>query len=288
MVVAASVLGASGTAMAQAHHHKHGGRHNQAGGAPAGSSPVMVVTASPDPLVETGPSLVMTIVQVETSPSLAGDTVDVSSSQLAGSCELVYFVPFQGTNGENVILTLDNDGNATVIVVGENCAPGSSLITADVMVAPYYTASTTLQVEPPAVTPAGVTGYPNPEVEVGDTDTVGNNDIGNSDIFAVFSVETSPVYAEQSVEISSAQLEASCGEGWLWISPNNGGLSVTGIGVNTNPPAQALLDDDGNAVFGFFGKSCAAGTAQVIADVEAGTHPTYVTAYTVDPPAPTI
>jgi hypothetical protein len=44
----------------------------------------------------------------------------------------------------------------------------------------------------------------------------------------------------------------------------------------------------GNAVFGFFGSSCAAGTAQVIADVEAGSHPTYVLSYTVDPPAPTI
>ncbi|HEY7947101.1 MAG TPA: hypothetical protein VID75_05470 [Acidimicrobiales bacterium] len=283
LVVALPVLGVAGPVQAKTHH-----RHHPVGGSPAPTPPVMVVTASPNPLVETGPSLVMAIVRVATSPSFSGDTVIVSSTQLAASCGVVYFVPFQGTNGENVILTLDNDGNATVIVVGQDCAPGSSVIEADLTDVPYYTALTTLKMEPPVTTPAGVTGYPNPEVEVGDANTVGNNDIGNSDIFTVFYVETDPVYAEQPVEISSAQLEAGCGEGWVWISPNAGGVSASGVGVNTNPPAQAILDDDGNAVFGFFGKSCAAQTAQVIADVEAGSHPTYVTTYTVEPPAPQI
>ncbi len=263
---------------------------NSAGGGGTGSgapAPTMVVTASPNPVMDTG-AVIMTVVQVETSPAFAGDSVIVSSSQLANSCLLVYFIPFRGNFGENVVLTLDNDGNATVEVVGEDCAPGPSVIEADMMAAPYYTATTILQVLPPAITPAGLTGYPNPEVEVGDTNGVGNNDIGNSDVFAVFEIETSPVYAEQPVEIDSTQLDTSCGEGWVWISPDPTGLSRSGTGLNTGLEAQALLDDDGNAVFGFFGKSCAAGTAQVIADVEAGTHSTYVTAYTVDPPAPTI
>jgi len=51
-------------------------------------------------------------------------------------------------------------------------------------------------------------------------------------------------------------------------------------------PSQAQIDNDGNAVFGFWGRECAAGTSQVIADVEAGTNPTYVTSYTVEAPAP--
>jgi hypothetical protein len=38
----------------------------------------------------------------------------------------------------------------------------------------------------------------------------------------------------------------------------------------------------------FKGTSCAAATSAVIADVLAGTHPTYVTQWTTDPPAPTI
>jgi hypothetical protein len=59
--------------------------------------------------------------------------------------------------------------------------------------------------------------------------------------------------------------------------------------VNTTPPpATTTLDDDGNAVFIFEGVSCAAGTWDVIADVDAGDHPTYVSTFTVSPPAPTI
>ena len=290
-VVIVPLLGVSGVAQAKPHHHHHRGGGGAGGGTGKGTGsapPTMVVTASPNPLVETGPSLVMTVVQVETSPSFAGDSVLVSSSQLSAACGVLYFVAFRGNFQENVILTLDNDGNATVEMIGEDCAPGTSLIEADLMVAPFYTATTTLVANPPVVTPPGLTGYPNPEVETGDTNGVGNNDIGNSDVFAVFSVETDPVYAEQFVEIDSAQLEASCLGGWVWISPNPGGLSRSGTGVNPGLAPDAVLDDDGNAVFGFFGKSCAAGTWQVIADVEAGINSTYVSTYTVEPPAPTI
>ena len=59
-------------------------------------------------------------------------------------------------------------------------------------------------------------------------------------------------------------------------------------GVNTGAKVNTILDDDGNAVFEFAGVSCAAGTSEVIADVLAGTHQTYVSEFTVLPPAPTI
>jgi hypothetical protein len=295
MLSLVTVLAVSAPAQAAGSHHRH--HHHGGSGSTSGSGtgsgtgsppPSIVVTASPNPLVETGPSLVMTVVQVEANPAFAGDMVNVSSQQLGNACELVYFVAFRG-NGDNVNLTLDNDGNATVIMVGEDCAPGSDVIEADLMVAPFDTATTTLDVEPPVVTPAGVTGTPNPEVEVGTDDAVGNNDIGNSDVFAVFYVETDSVYAEQNVEISSAQLEASCLGGWVWISPNPTGSSLSGTGViTTGLYPQAQIDNDGNAVFGFWGRECAAGTSQVIADVEAGTNPTYVTSYTVEAPAPTV
>ena len=48
--------------------------------------------------------------------------------------------------------------------------------------------------------------------------------------------------------------------------------------------ATATLDNDGNAVFTFEGPSCAAGTSTVIADVLAGTHTTYTSSYTIEPP----
>ncbi|HEY7947485.1 MAG TPA: hypothetical protein VID75_07410, partial [Acidimicrobiales bacterium] len=192
---------------------------------------------------------------------------------------------------------LDDDGNATVVVDGENCAPGTSVVEADLEVAPFYTALTSLVASPPAVTPTGISGYPTiagvpSEVETGDTSTS-----GDSNVYAVFYVETDAVYAEQLVEISSAQLEGRCVLGWSWQPGNPSGIGVggakgsgfiAGTGVNTGPRATAVIDDDGNAVFVFAGTSCAAGTSDVIADVLAGSHPTYTSEFTVDPPAPTI
>jgi hypothetical protein len=131
------------------------------------------------------------------------------------------------------------------------------------------------------VTAPGLVGYPNDEVETGDTDAS-----GFSDVYTVFYVETDAVYAEQKVEISSAQLEGRCGQGWRW-EPGNGGTAINGKGVNTNAPAQTYLDDDGNAVFVFKGASCAAGPSEVIADVLAGTHETYTFLYTITAPKPT-
>jgi hypothetical protein len=100
----------------------------------------------------------------------------------------------------------------------------------------------------------------------------------------VFDVETSPVYAEQTVEISASQLESRCGQGWRF-EPGNGGPVVDQASLLT---PSTTLDDDGNAVFVFEGASCAAGASTVIADVEAGTHPTYVTTYTVVAPQVTL
>ena len=125
------------------------------------------------------------------------------------------------------------------------------------MVAPFYTALTTLVAQPPMVTPPGLTGYPNNEVETGDS-TAG----GDSGVFAVFYVESDAVYAEQPVTISSAQLEARCIRAWGW-EPGNPlqplAQGASGVGVNTGPPAETTLDNDGNAVFIFRGISCAAG-----------------------------
>jgi hypothetical protein len=154
-------------------------------------------------------------------------------------------------------------------------------------VAPYDTALATLVANPPVVTAAGVFGFPTSSgtVTTGEVETGDTLASGDSDVYAVFYVETSPVYAEQPVEISSAQLEGRCGGGWAWGSSDD---RIFGQGVNVNQPEQSVLDDDGNAVFDFFGASCAAGSSAVIADVEAGAHPTYTTTFSVVAPQPTI
>jgi hypothetical protein len=273
-------------------------------GGTGGAAPLITVRVSPNPLVETGQSEVHAVVEVETSPSFAGDLVNIDSSQLEASCQTLSFENLQGpgvtpanpnVQPNRIDAVLDNDGNATVIVDGLDCAPGTSVVEADLEVAPFYTALTTLVALPPVVTPEGVTGYPQTagvaqEVETGDTSTS-----GDSNIYAVFYVEDNPVYAEQRVEISSSQLEGRCIRGWRWEAGNQAGVGVGtsnpivfGVGVNTNPRASTFLDDDGNAVFVFKGTSCAAGTSEVIADVLAGTGDTFVTEFTVDPPVPTI
>ena len=301
VVVCLPLLGMSGVASAKAAkgcHKTHSCRSGKGGGSGGPATPAMVVTADPNPLVETGQSSVNTIVQVETSPSFAGDQVIVSSSQLIATCGTVYFQTVQPAPGATqyynsfyttdspIEVTLDNDGNVTLVVNGTECAPGNDLIDASMVVAPYYTALTTLVAEPPQVTAPGVTGSPNPEVETGETTTFGNCEcvpetIAGSDVYAVFYVETSPVYAEQPVAISDNQLQDSCAGGFDWYTGDYNDI------IDTSPP-QETLDDDGNAVFVFFGTSCAATTSEVIADVMAGTHPTYTTTFTVVPPAPTI
>ena len=252
------------------------------GGGTGGPPPTITVKvspkAAPTALVETGLSEIRAVVEVETSPSFANDIVNIGSSQLAATCGgAILFGSLQPAANyfaSTVQIALDDDGNATVSLYGLVCAPGTSIIEADLTVAPFLTALTTLNALPPVVTPAGVFGSPANEVETGNSPSS-----GDSLVYSVFYVETDPVYAEQTVEIDSPQLLDRCIRGITWLS--NGG-SFSGA------TATATLDNDGNATFAFSGESCAAGPSAVIADVLAGIHSTYVTTYTIAAPAPTI
>jgi hypothetical protein len=248
------------------------------GGTGGPNPPAITVAVSPNPLVETGQSEIRAVVEVETSPSFSDDVVNIDSSQLAAACGGAILFGSQQPGAvygpDSVQVFLDADGNATVSLYAIDCAPGPSVIEADLTVAPFLTALTTLNALPPAVTPVGVTGFPPNEVETGNTPIS-----GDSFVYSVFYVEVDPVYAEQTVEITSPQLTGRCLRGSTWVS-NNGSFA--------GPTATAIVDDDGNAVFAFSGESCAAGPSAVIADVLAGTHPTYTTTYSIQAPAPTI
>ena len=106
------------------------------------------------------------------------------------------------------------------------------LIEADLDQAPYVTATTILNVEPPQVTTSGLAAYPNNETETGN-----DTKSGDSDVYTVFYVDTSPVYAEQTVEISSPQLESRCGGGWLWEP--GAGVPVTRHRERPSPAASS-------------------------------------------------
>jgi hypothetical protein len=203
------------------------------GGGTGGPPPVteIQVTVDPNPVIETGVSEIHAIIQVEAQPAFANDPVFIYSQQLINSCApgSVEFYVNEGSTlsvpqGSSATVNLDNDGNATVEVSGSECAPGPSLVEADLVNAPYYTATTTLQANPPNVTTPGLTAFPNPEVEVGDGTSTGSN------VYAVFYFEDNPVYAETPIEISSAQLQNRC----------LGGLGTSGrlvTAVVGTPPA---------------------------------------------------
>jgi hypothetical protein len=284
VAVSLPLLGMAGVASAKAkgchktHTCQSGGGTGTGTGTGAPTPGPITVQIDPTPLVEVGQSEVVAVIQVETSASFAGDPVFVSSSQLEAACQGgIGFLNDVTAGLDNVTLTLDDDGNAAVVVEGSNCAPGTSVVDASLEVAPYITAIGEVVADPPVTTAAGVTGYPTysgtvttGEVETGDTAAS-----GESDVYAVFYVETDPVYAEQQVEISSDQLVSRCGTGSTWTDFQGDTTTST-------------LDDDGNAVFAFFGSSCAAGPSQVIADVLAGSHPTYTSTFNINPPQPTI
>src|SRR5580658_4360187 len=139
VVVALPLLAVSGVASAKAtraakgchktHTCKSGGGGTSGSGTGTDPAPI-TVQIDPNPLVETGQSDVVATVQVETSPSFAGDEVDISSSQLLAACQGgVGFVSFAGTGvgPGSIEVTLDDDGNVTVLVQATDCAPGPSV-----------------------------------------------------------------------------------------------------------------------------------------------------------------
>jgi hypothetical protein len=263
--------------------------------APKAKSPSIIVTASPNPVIETDTSNFIDVIQVEAKgPASPGDTVTISSTELFSNCTAVDFeFAVIGSVTGAITVPLDNDGNATIVAFGEDCSPGENLIEASENTVPYHTATTRLILSPPAVTAPGVKGYPADEVETGDG-TPGSG--AASQVYAVFEVEAPPVYAEDTESITSDELTARCGVTSSWFSDtftllgSGTGPGVTGIVAGSSPGSfnglGDLIDDDGNVAYFFFGSSCAAGVSTVIAAVTDG--PTYRTTYKILPPAVTV
>ncbi len=107
---------------------------------------------------------VATIVQVEFPPVFAEEPVNINASQLYSRCHVDPKLEFvEVTSGgprikteeseETTDLTLDNDGNAFLVLIGANsCAAGSSMIEASLENAPYTTYTTEFEIEAPRPT----------------------------------------------------------------------------------------------------------------------------------------
>ena len=243
--------------------------------------PTCAVSASPYKFIEAGlspqPSMVAFIITVECAPTFSEQTVEIHTPQLSNACQgLLRWYNATTTaasgNGDTFDVTLDDDGNATAVVLGgPSCAASRDLIEADLTVAPYTTATTQVRIAPPVSTRPGVRAFPASEVE----------DATTSSVATIFYVEFPSVYAEQEVQISDAELFDRCAGHITWILPN--GTFKYGKSVTTT------LDDNGNAfVVALAGPSCASGSTLVQADLTGPPYKTVTTQFTVRSPRVTI
>ena len=255
LVVALPMLATSGVASAKGakgchktHTCRNGGGGTTGSGTGSGSAPI-TVQVDPNPLVETGQSDVVATVQVETSASFAGDEVDISSSQLFAACEgdLDFDAIPSATVGASIEVTLDDDGNATVLAVGSDCAPGSSVVDASLAVAPYDTALGTLVATPPVVTNSGVFGYPTTSGTV----TTGEVETGASGVPVTLFSSSTPGFSDTTVvpdTICAVTITASGGQGGgggFELLPGGDAASVTATVPVT--PGTALDVEVGGA-----------------------------------------
>jgi hypothetical protein len=249
---------------------------------PAQQGPVCGVSASSSSFTETGlapqPSSVAFTITVECAPTFSEQAVEIYTPQLFNACQggLRWYsatAPTVTGKGDTFTVSLDDDGNATVVVLGgPSCAASSDLIEADLTVAPYTTATTWVQIAPPTDTQPGVWTLPGSEVE----------DATTSSVATIFYVEFPSVYAEQKVQISDAELYDSCAGGIAWILPN----STT---LEKGKSVTLTLDDNGNAfVVAVAGPSCAPVSTLVEADLVGPSYATLTTQFTVLSPRVTV
>src|ERR1700691_4477348 len=102
---------------------------------------------------------------------------------------------------------------------------------------------------------------------------------GTSEISAIVQVEALPIFANQTVDLSSQQLFLDCAAvEWLSFEPaSHSGSGITGV----------ALDDDGNATVWVEGLDCAPGPNLIEADLNAAPYTTATATLTALPPATT-
>lgn len=296
-VLSAGLLAAS--ASAHSAHKSRKGSHAALTTEP--EEQACIVAAVPHSFPDIGESVeglnrassVVTLIEVECKAAYAEKMVRIAANELWARCahhlswQVAPGFPEPGLNeGKEVEVELEDEGNATVVAYGgPSCAPGGSLVTADLEAGTHPTSATEFVVEPPRVTKPGVFVYPQ-EGAILDSVT--------SSLAAIVVVEFPPGYAEELVSISDRQLFEKCegeffGEGFeptkvLWWGPDE---EFFGEGIEPFPEA-VRLDDDGNAFVVVEGlHSCKAGNTVLEASLEEPPFTTYTTNLKILPPQPT-
>jgi len=296
-VLALSLFVLSGTAFAHAAHHKKAKPRSAGSTTPAETC---VVHSEPGAFMDQGEfgsaSSVADIIEVECEPAYAEKYVKITDNELYSRCDnsLYWRSPYGHdeeankygfVTGRGINVELDNDGNATAIVLGgPSCAAGETLVAAHLEAAPYTTFTTGFEVLPPRPTPTGVSVEPGgenpnafPAVESETT----------SSVATIVQVEFPPVFAEEPVNVDFSQLEARCK-----VCPYTEAIVM---GYNGYPytaekvsDVTVNLDNDGNAFVVLVGNaSCASGTSLVEASLENAPYTTWTTEFNILPPEPT-
>lgn len=258
--------------------------------------PACEVFANPGNTIDVGEfkhaSSIATIIEVECNPVYAEQTVTIAANELWSKCdrELKWIVasptlhePEAGENGgKEFQAELDDDGNATVAIIGgPSCAAGGgALVAVDLDAGTHPTTVTEVTIEPPHVTPEGVFLFPNFGGKIGSGAIESST---NSSLLGLAFIEFPPELAEDKISINDRQLFAKCSVGSKIRWFNEGAEKVA-----EGPEAIAQLDDDGNAFVVFeAGESCQAGDTLFEVSLVEAPYTTLTEEFNVLPPQPT-
>jgi hypothetical protein len=291
-VLALSVFLLGGTAAAHTTHHKKvtPSFEQEETPPPPPTAKTCVIHTLPASFMDQGEfgssSSIADVIEVECESVYAGKWVKIGSTELYSACadKLYWTIPTKpfdlltAKSGPSFSVELDNDGNATAVVLGgPSCAPQQSIVSAHLESVPYTTVSTAFTVVPPEETEPKVVATPKTKVE-------GEK---YSDVATIVQVEFPPVFAEQPVDINAAQLYARCKEDYRldWIVMGPTGPAAL---ASHAEEASVTLDDDGNAFAVLFGNySCAEGESTIEANLENAPYTTMMTTFTVEAPRST-
>ncbi len=295
-VLALSLFLLSGTAFAHATHHKRA----KPGSVPTTTTPeTCVVHALPSSFMDQGEfgasSSIADVIEVECEEVYAEKYVRISANELYSRCDgrLYWRTPYENSESEWVpssdpsfSVQLDNDGNATAVVIGgPSCAAGESLIAAHLESPPYTTVTTGFTVLPPRPTTPGVSLTPEVPAGSGNGSKIEGEEA--SDVATIVQVEFEPVFAEEPVNVNASQLTSRC-KNW----PHTEAIVMGPEGYPETEQdleeGTLYLDNDGNAFAVVIGNSsCASGTTLFEASLENAPYTTYTAEFTIEPPQPT-
>ena len=298
-VLALSLFVLSGTAFAHAAHHKKAKPRSAGSTTPAETC---VVHSEPGAFMDQGEfgsaSSVADVIEVECEPVYAEKYVRITDNELYSRCDnsLYWRTPYGHdeeankygfVTGRGITVELDNDGNATAVVLGgPSCAAGETLVAAHLESAPYTTFTTGFEVLPPRPTPTGVSVEPGGENPNAFPATESET---TSSVATIVQVEFPPVFAEEPVNVDFAQLEARCHVCPYTevITMGRYGYPHVEKGNESDTPGDTTLwlDNDGNAFAILIGNaSCAAGSSLIEASLENAPYTTVTTEFTISPP----